>query len=418
MISPPVQLSISQMRNWIFTAICFVLPMKASFIYGLSGLLLLVWVAERRWIEKISEIFRSKLCIAFLAYYCVYLLALMWTEDVAAGWKMVDRQTPLLLFLLFWSSADSRYRERYISAFLAGLIVCAVLAYYNWVQLHWFPDLPAGVRVMKDPNDTAPFVDRIMYAPMLALGGYFSLRRAVFGVRWHGRILAGLIAAILILNLAISGGRAGMVMFAALVVALVFEKVKAAGRALLVCTVLLPLAFFALYASNSYFAQRVDRAVVDIQTFEQNPNSSLGLRIVYWTTSFKLFLNDPILGVGSGDFTKEYARTKPTYWKSTPDTFNPHNQYLMTATTTGLLGLAALLAIFYFAVSSSADLRTRSVLVGFAVVCMFESYLWRSNTALAFSVIMAVLVTGARSATVRNSEIEAAMVPDAARMTR
>jgi O-antigen ligase len=348
----------------------------------------------------------------------VYLLALIWTEDMAAGWKMVDRQTPLLLLLLYWSSADSCYRERYISAFLAGLIVCAALAYYNWAQLHWLPDWPAGVRVTKDPSDTAPFVDRIMYAPMLALGGYFSMRRAVFSESWRGRLLSGLIAALLIVNLAISGGRAGMVMFGALAVVLVFERVKATGKALLVSAVLLPLAFVSLYASNSYFAQRVDRAVVDIQTFEQNPNSSLGLRIVYWTTSFKLFLNDPILGVGSGDFTKEYARTKPTYWQSTPDTFNPHNQYLMTATTTGLLGLAALLVVFYLAAASGADPRARSVLVGFAVVCMFESYLWRSNTALAFSVIMAVLVTGAKSATVRRSELKAVTVPDATGMTQ
>ncbi|WP_460844101.1 O-antigen ligase family protein [Noviherbaspirillum agri] len=385
---------LTQARIWLFSAICFVLPMKVSFTYILSALLLLVWIAEDRWLEKLREVLSSKLCLAFIAYYSVFVLAMLWTENAAAGWQMVDRQTPFLLFLIFWSSAEPRYRERYISAFLAGLCVCAVLAHYNWIQLHWFPEWPRGIRVYKGPEDTAPFVDWIMYTPILALGGYFSLHRVVCGVSIRERIRAAAIAALLMSNLAFSGGRAGMIMFVVLVTALVFERVKARSKAILLCAVLLPLTLAAVYNTQSHFAQRVDQAVADIRTFEQNPNTSVGLRMVFWATSFELFLQNPVAGVGSGDFTQEYSQIKPERWKSTKNTFNPHNQYLMTAATTGLLGLTALLCIFYFAASSNGDMRTRSMLIGFAVVCMFESYLWRSNTALTFSVLLAVLASG------------------------
>lgn len=391
MIFSPSSSSLAQARIWIFSAICFVLPMKASFIYILSALLLLVWIAEGQWLEKIREVLRSKLCLTFIAYYCVFILAMLWTENTAGGWQMVDRQTPLLLFLLFWSSAEPQYRERYISAFLAGLSVCAVLAHYNWIQLHWFPEWPRGVRVFKSEGDTAPFVDWIMYTPILALGAYFSLHRVLFDIGMRSRILAIGFTILFLSNLAFSGGRAGMVMFATLFTALIFERVKARGKALLLCVALLPIIFFTAYNTQSHFAKRVDSAVTDIRNFQENPNTSLGLRIVFWRTSFQLFLQNPILGVGSGDFPKEYAQIKPAYWKGTPDTFNPHNQFLMTAATTGLLGFTALFCIFYFAVSSRSDMRTVSVLIGFAVICMFESYLWRSNTALTFSAILAIL---------------------------
>src|SRR5690606_3064561 len=121
--------------------------------------------------------------------------------------------------------AEARFRERYLTAFLAGLLACALLAHYNWLQLHFFPEWPRGIRVDKTPSDTAPFVDRIMYAPALALGSYLALRRLLEAPALRGRLVWLIFSAVLISNLLFSGGRAGMMMFAAMCVALIFERV-------------------------------------------------------------------------------------------------------------------------------------------------------------------------------------------------
>lgn len=391
------KLFLERARIWIFSGICFVLPMKASFIYILSALLLLVWLAEGGVIERGKSIGRSRLCRAFIAYYLIFVVAMLWTEDVSAGWKMVDRQTPFLLFILYWSSAEPAYRERYISAFIAGLSLCALFAHYNFLQLSWFPEWPRGVRVLKGVSDTAPFVDWIMYSPILALGTYFSLGRVVSSFGTAKCVRATLVALLLLSNLSFAGGRAGIVMFLALCIALVFEKIAARRTALVVCAVLFPLIIYGAYKTSDLFASRIDHAITDIQTFDQNPSTSVGLRLVYWTTSFQLFIRNPVLGVGSGDFKNEYAKIKPERWRSTPDSYNPHNQFLLTAVTTGLMGLMALLYIFFSAATTSQDARTKSMLIGFAVVCMFESYFWRSNTALTFCVILAALSAGTKS---------------------
>lgn len=382
--------SLSQARVFLLSAICFVLPMKASFVYTLSALLLIVFLCEGRFRERLREILQSRLCWAFVAYYCVFILGVAWSEETAKAWEMVDRQTPILLFLLYWSSAESDYREMYVTSLIAGLTVCAVLATYNLVQLYWFPEWVRGIRVFKGAYDTAPFVDRILYTPILALGTYLCLNK-LFTTSGVKRLALIAIAALLTLNLSFSGGRAGMVMFGALFVALVFEHIKARRQAIAICFIIAPLVLFTAYKTEDYFAQRVDHAISDIQAFHKNPNTSVGLRLVYWTTSFQVFSEHPFFGVGSGDFQKEYAAAKPAKWASTPDSFNPHNQFLMTGVTTGMLGLFALLNIFYSAIRSRADTRMISVLLGFTVVCLFESYLWRSNTALAFSLMVAVL---------------------------
>lgn len=368
--------------------------MKASFVYTLSALLLLAWLAEGRLTDKASEILASPLCLAFAGYFLVVAASILWTNDTTQGWRMVRRHIPLLLFPLYWSSADRRYRERYISAFLAGLSVCALLAYYNWAQLYWFPDWPRGIRVFKGPDDTAPFVDRIMYAPLLALGAYFSLRRATLAKAMPARLGALALAGLLIVNLFMSGGRAGVVMFAALCIALAFERIRAKAKAVVLCLVLLPALFLAAYGTSDYFAMRVNAGVNDFQTFRDNPSTSVGLRIVYGVTSLRMFLSHPLGGVGGGDFEEEYAQNTPERWQQVAVPFNPHNQFLMTASTTGLLGLAALFAMAWFAARSRKDARTLSLLAGFAVVCLFESYLWRSNTALAFSALVAALSLG------------------------
>ncbi len=377
-------------KIWIFCAVCFVLPMNASYIYTLTALLLILWIAEGNLREKLRVILASRLCLACVAYFFVYLLAMLWTEDVQAGWRMVGRQIPFLLFPVYWSSAEPEYKERYITAFIVGLCLCALFAHYNYVQMNFFSSWPKGVRVHKGHGDTAPFVDWIMYSPILALAVYFSLRRTLFSVQRSLQVGWALVTGLLLSNLSFSGGRAGIVMFVALLMALIFERITARRKALLACLALIPLAFIFFYYAASPFADRIDRGVTDIRTFEQDPNTSVGQRLVYWTTSFKLFMQNPVLGVGSGDFATEYAKIKSPRWAMIKDIHNPHNQFLMTGTTTGLLGLSVLLSIFYFA--SLGDFRTKTILFGYAILCIFESYLWRSNTSLTFFVILAAHV--------------------------
>lgn len=108
-------------------------------------------------------------------------------------------------------------------------------------------------------------------------------------------------------------------------------------------------------------------------------SESLLTRIVVWDVAFYELMNHPF-GVGTGDVKdqlishyKEKGLTKMERQK-----LNPHNQYLQTGVSIGLLGIIALLSIFIFTIKKSIK-ESNTVLYVFAVVIMinmlFESFL-------------------------------------------
>lgn len=372
-------------------AICFVLPMRVSYVYLLSALLLMAVLSSGGLYDRLHGMIRSRPCQLAIAYFSVVLLAMLWTEHRDEGWHFVGRHLPFLLFALYWSASEAATRERCLKAFIAGVAACALLAHYNWLQHYFFPDWPRGIRVFKSAEDTAPFIDRIMYAPILALGSYIALEQLL--TKRSMVAIAGwsFVVALLLSNLAFSGGRAGMVAFAVMFVIMVFQRFASWPRALVVSTVALVFAFSALHTTSGYFRERADEALNDLRNFDTNPRSSVGERLIYWTTSAQVFLKHPLIGVGSGDFQAEYVKARAARWADTPDSYNPHNQFLMTGATTGLLGLGVLIAFLGSIARASDDRRAVVLVSGFLVACLFESYLWRSNTSLTFMVLMALL---------------------------
>lgn len=387
----------TSLGDWIRTvqvpllmAVCFVLPMRVSYVYILSGLLLfsVIFAGELR--GRLSFIIHSRSCQMAVSYFCVVLVSMLWTDDYSAGWHFVGRHIPFLLFGLYWSVSSVTIRERCLNAFILGLVVCALMAHYNWLQQFYFPDWWRGVRVFKSPEDTAPFVDRIMYAPILALGACVALDRLMSSFFTKFFLLWLFVVALLLSNLAFSGGRAGMVAFSVMFVLMVFVRYSFSFRALVVAFSVLLMAFSFLYSGQDYFRARVDATVGNLIDFENSHNTSEGQRLIYWRTSAEMFLKNPFVGVGAGDFQSEYVKARPARWADTPDSYNPHNQFLLTAATTGVLGLGVLGAFLLSLLRVSNDRRTLVLMIGFAVASMFESYLWRSNTCLTFMVLMAV----------------------------
>lgn len=392
---------IPRINEALFTAAFFFLPGHVAPVYTLSAVMLVLSLLEGRFREKWALLRGDSLFWIFQAFFWLFPLALLWTEDMAEGRRMVGRYTFFLLSPLYLTIARRELLPRCIAAFLAGCLLAEGLAYYNWLQMHVFPAWPAGLRVAKDPADTAPFVDHILYAPILAWAAYLAARASLAGPPLQ-RLGCALLTVLTAGNLLFSGGRAGQLVFLVLLAVLVFQRF--ARRPLLaglLSAVLVSALLTGAYAGNDYFRTRVDMAVNEITHYEESVNTSAGLRLTFLMNSARLFAEHPLLGVGTGDYTRDYAELHARYSPGWLATDNPHNQYLFVLSTTGLLGGAVLLAVYFPPLlwrgqrDSVAPLRTALV----AFICtssLFEDYLWRSNTSLLF-VLFAVLLFGARS---------------------
>lgn len=392
---------------WLFAALFFFLPIHIAPVYQLTLVLLLVTLLGGNWTRLWQRVRGEPLFWIFQAFFWVFVLSLLWTQDMAEGWRAVRRYGLFLLSGLYLAVARREWLPRCVAFFLAGCAFCEVLAYYNWVQMHWLAQWPVGIRLDNKPEDTAPFVDRILYAPALAWAGYLTWYRAWAAQGWQRGLWAVLGLATTV-NLVFSGGRAGQVTFLALVALLVLQRLrhqpwKAAAGAVVVVTGLAGIS----YNASPYLRERVDLALHEATHREAAVNTSVGLRLNFYANSLRLWAQEPLLGVGAGDFTQEYARVNAQHSPAWLTTVNPHNQYLFVLACTGVLGALVLglvlcpPALWQGWGDALSDWRV-GLAVFAAVVCLFESYLWRSNTAALFVLFSTLLMRSPQPATRRD----------------
>jgi O-antigen ligase len=385
----------------LFASLFFFLPAHVAPVYTLSGLILLLSLAEGRLAEKWALLKADPLFWVFQAFFWITPLSLLWTADLETGQRMVGRYAFFLISPLYLTVARRELAPRCIAAFLAGCAFAEALAYYNWLQMTAFPEWPRGIRVRKELEDTGPFVDHILYAPILAWAGYLAAREALRGPVAR-RFGFALLAAATLGNLTFSGGRAGQLAGLVLLALLVFQQL--AGRPVRAFAVALALTgglATLAYQGNDYFQSRVDRALAEAAARHDDTETSIAQRLRFLENSARLVAEHPLLGVGAGDFGDEYARMQARHAPDRITTNNPHNQYLFTLATTGAVGGAVLLLTYLPPIlwrRRADDLAPlRVALVVFIGVCsLFEDYLWRSNTSLLY-VLFGVLLLGRRS---------------------
>lgn len=396
-----LRVRIPAVNSWLLAGVFFSIPLTVAPAYWLTALILVLWLVEGNYSKKLEVLAKEPLVWIFLAYYFVFVLSLLWTDDLEWGRRMISRQNFFLLFPLYFSVARREHYPRYVMMFLASVAFCEILAFYNFFQINVWTWLPEGIRVDKNPEDTAPFVDRIMYAPALALAGYLLMRKFLFdkiGLAQRLATLAFLLATVV--NLLFSGGRAGLVGFLALAAVLVFERFS--RRPLLAGPIALALIVSVLvvgYYGNEHFRTRFDSAIDQVMHFEERENTSVGLRIVFVVNAFRVFVDSPVLGVGIGDYPSEYEKVNAVFTPDWKTSWNPHNQLMYVLTSCGLLGgvVLALVLLWPMLRRSQDDGLVsvrRAVPLLFIVIGLFESYLMRSNTSLMFAVFTAALWCG------------------------
>jgi O-antigen ligase len=386
-------------NSYLLAAIFFMIPIRVAPAYILSCLMLFFWCLEGDLEVKWQRLSRHPLVWILFLYGLLPFVSLFWSQDITWGLHMAKRGDFYFLFPLYLSVVRKEHIKLYIALFLIAVGVSELLAYYNWFQINHFSELPQGIRRGTESWQIAPFVNHLMYNPILAFGAYLLGHAVLFEKMqpWRRGIYCFFMITVSI-NMMISGGRSGQAAFFVMMSLLMFQRfARRPVLAVLIALVVSGGIFIAAYQSSSVFQERVDLAVYEVKNYRQVVNSSVGLRINMFINTVRVYSESPILGVGVGDFPAEYARINSAYTPQWVPTTNPHNQYLFTLSTTGLIGGAVLLCMLFWPPYKSRTLhdewsRIRIALpLLFSVICFGESYLWRSNTSLMFVAFTAIL---------------------------
>ncbi|WPD23940.1 MAG: O-antigen ligase family protein [Candidatus Electrothrix scaldis] len=382
-----------QINSLLPALLAFALPLSTSAVSVLAILIFLVWLLEGRFIEKGIEIFSHPVAVTALAFLVLLCLGLLWTENLKAGLEALKDQWKLALLPVILTAASYRYRKVYLYAFLAGMSVAMGITFLAGFGLIQYADV--------SPTHLTPKTFHVIYNPLLAFAIYLLLHEAIWGLARQKpglRFLFLPLAALMTVNMFITEGRTGQAVFLILMALLLFQLFpKKRLKAVLAIVLFLPAICITGYLFSPTFQQRVTTARQEIESFHKNPNTSVGMRLLFFRNSLEIIRHHPWTGVGTGDFQLVYAEVNSKRSPNSIATDNPHNQYILVSSMLGLPGILTFLLIFLlmFVQAKQEDEEVQRLRMAlplfFLVIMLAESYLTVYQTAFFFVVMTAAL---------------------------
>lgn len=312
----------------VMTAAAIVLSNTATNI--LFPLTVLLSLAAGNWRTKFNLIARNPIAIIFLLFYALFIFGSVYSTATFSDVLIMLRKYDKFLFAIFFIPVfdQERWRNYAVNTFLAAVFVMLIMSYLRAYGL---------ITIFAHNGAVEVFRQSIEFNFLMAFAAYLCLFKIAndrcYRILWLGFLLA-IIHTIFFRSI----GRSGYFVVIGLLGLFCFQKLK--WRGLLVATLSAVMIIAAAFMFSTTFKIRINAIFDDIKVYQQNINTSVGLRISFVENSIKLIKKNPILGTGTGSFAREYATVAPTL------TSNPHNEYCFIAVQFGAVGLFILFLLF------------------------------------------------------------------------
>lgn len=381
-------LNLDKTYQYLLIFLGFLLPLT---VFGANFVIVFIcciWLLSGNFKTKLNLIFSSKLMLASLLFFGLHVVGMLWTEDLQWGLHIIHK---LWYFFLLWpilfTLVKKDYIKYYVGAFLLAITFTEILSYLVWFEI--IPEFKNA----KIWNPT-PFMSHISYNPILAFAIYLISHQVLFQDKLSKlkRYIYFSLVVTMSINMFITGGRAGHVMYFVMLSILIFQyfnykKIKS----LILIMIVIPSVFYTAYQSSDIFNERVDMAVENTLNYSENKGSSVGRRITWAINSWDVIKKNLIIGVGTGDLPSEYKKVNQINSPELPNIDNPHNMYTLVLIQLGLLGFFSLASIFYYQIKlsfRSSDKYIRDIGLTlpllFLVIMFSDSYLLGHYTSLMY----------------------------------
>ena len=212
-------LNLDKIYQFLLIILAFLMPLT---VFGGNLIIVIIcflWLFSRNYKSKFNQIINNKLMIASIMFYCLHLLGMLWTEDLAWGLHILHKMWYfLLLFPVLFTIVRKDYISHYISAFMLAISITEVCSYLVWFELIE----PFKNATVSNPT---PFMSHISYNPILAFAIYLVLHEIFFNKKITNLVfsLYSFFAISMSINMFITGGRAGQVIFFVMLSILIFQ---------------------------------------------------------------------------------------------------------------------------------------------------------------------------------------------------
>jgi len=388
----------------------FILPLSRAGISFFVIILPILWLIEGDFKRKFEQIKSNKLLVAISAYLLFSIISALWSSNIEQTLNVLRLNSYWLLLFVIATKVKREQIGTIISSFLAGMFVSEIIAYGVFFELWTFRDA-----TVQNPS---PFMFWIDYSVFMAFTSILLLNRILSkNYNLKEKILFSLFFISVTGNLFLAIGRTGQVAFIVAIFVLMVIHYRFSIKSLLFSLVFLSAIFTTAYQLSDTFKQRSHSAINDINNIKNmNLNGSWGIRVAYWITTFDIVKDNPIIGIGLGDFKDETAKITQTnnYEFLTKKTKafmadnDPHNQYLLVLLQMGIIGICLFLYMIYQIIKlniKEVELKELSILFVtiFFVSCFAEPLFFKQFTIALFILFVGIFIASETETTVLNT---------------
>ena len=343
------KIKVEELIKYVVLADAFILPLSRAGVSIFTALLLTLWLLSPNLKQRFFIAFNNKVILSIVIFMVFSLISLVWSENITRGLLNFKHYWFLLPIFVFTTNIKKEQTSKIISAFLLGMMVSEIISYGIFFQIWTF--------VHGTPQDPSPFMNHIHYSVFLAVTSLLLLNRFYFETAYKWKIFYFIYFIFVTTNLFINGGRTGQLGFiiGIFVVGIVNMKNKLMA---LVSIILLTITITTVaYKFSPNFHNRITQtfqSIIDIQNNKSNMYStSFGARLGLWIVGEKIFLANPIIGVGLGsemDALHHRIDKDMPQFKNTPvyTLQHYHNSYVTYLVQLGLIGFLLFILIFYY----------------------------------------------------------------------
>ena len=386
---------IDKIRKILLILFIFTLPNSVAINNILLGILTILWIFTGDKKETLNIIKTNPIVILVYIFFFTYVVSLLWTQNYNWGFHIIRKEMILLFIPIFMSLIKKEDIEILIKTFILSMTLSEIISYSIKFEL-----LPPLFHATVD--DPAPFMGHISYNPFLAFTIYLI---AYYLFRVKENLLLRFISIFFIItmtiNLFITGGRAGQIVYFVLMALIILQFLKVNIKSISIILIGLPLIFFGAYQSSNIFKTRIDMGIQNTLNYNNEKNTAIGMRIAYTKNCLMLIQKNPIIGVGVGDYPTEYNKI---HYKETPNVssaVHPHNMYLFIWAQNGILSLISLIALLLIQIKLGLNNHHHfkypmvALPILFATIMFSDCYLLGHYTTVLFVIFSAILYKGA-----------------------
>lgn len=352
----------SRLVCFLFCGAFFVMPMGTSPFTILGGLALLTWLFSGEFLRQRRNYIREPWFFPVVAVIALTFAGLIWSADPSGlGIKYAKKAHYWLYAFAVASVGFSKHpAQNLIKAFLLGLFINALAGFLQLADM-----LPRFSEYGKTAY-TGFYGGYNTLAILLILGmmtASFLFRSATASKE---KIVYVSLIPVYIFHLALLEGRGGYLAFLILLPVILFQLFH--GKRVLYI-VLAYILVVVLIASSPVVQFRTGQAVESLRShfnaeadvFSGKKYSGYMDRIYMWRWAIDLFLEHPLIGVGTGGYTQSILQGGGGRGIA-----HPHNNILYVAVSYGILGLIIFGWLFW--VLLKAGWRNRDDPVGFFIL--------------------------------------------------